>query len=112
VVLDALDVAALRLGIDAEEGEEPGQGLVPLLDHRRHVAAAVGEDETTIFHVVEVAHLVELLDHAGDGGLADVERRRDVDHAGIALLLDELVDSFEVVLGALAGARRGGHGCR
>ena len=72
------------------------------LDLRGDGEAFVGEDQTTILLVVEISQFTEFLHHSGDGGLFDLERGGDIDHAGIALFPDQFMDSFQVILGTLA----------
>jgi len=103
VMLDAFDVAALDFSVEAEEGEETGKGFVAALDLAGDVAALIGEDEAAVFFVFEVAGFAEFLDHAGDGGLADFEGGGDVHDAGVAFFLDQFMDAFEIIFGALAG---------
>src|SRR5688572_14781218 len=103
MMFDAFDVLLLDLRVEAEQGEKAGQRFVAALNFIGDRAAFVGEDEAAIFDVVDVTEIAEFLDHAGDTGLTDVERRSDIDHARVTLLLDKLLDAFEIILRALAG---------
>lgn len=72
-----------------------------LLDVACDVTAFVGEHKTAVFFVIEIAQFAELLDHASDRSLFDIQGQCDVDDSSITLLLDQLMDTFEVVFGAL-----------
>lgn len=108
MMLDALDVEALHVGGEAEKGKEAFEGGMAGLDAAGDFAAFISEDQTAVFDVVEVAEFPKFLNHAGDGGLLDVEGRGDVHDPGIAFFLDEFVDALEIIFRALAG--RGWHG--
>ena len=75
------------------------------LDFARDRAALVGHDEAAIFFVFQIARFAQFLDHVGDGRLLHLQGQRDVHHPGVAFALDQLVDAFEVIFGALAGPR-------
>lgn len=83
---------------------------MPPLNFFRNLTTLVGKDQPAIFFVFEIAEFTELLDHRGDGCLADFERRCDVHDACIAFFLDQLVYAFQVIFGALTRlvARRHG----
>ena len=74
MMLDALDVRLLRRRVETEEREEPRERGVALLDALGYGAAFIREDESAILFVVEVALLGELLHHARDAGLLDLQR--------------------------------------
>jgi hypothetical protein len=105
MMFDAFDVLALRFGVEAEEGEKAGEGDVAILDFARDFPALVGHHETAVFFVLEIASFGEFLDHAGDRGLFDLERGSDINHAGVAFLLDQFMDALQVIFGALAGRK-------
>ena len=107
MMLDALDVLSLGFDVETEEGEKTRESAVPILDFARHFPALVGHDEAAVFFVLKIAGFGELLDHAGDGGLFHLERRGDIDHTGVALLLDQFMDALQVIFGALAGRKLG-----
>src|SRR5688572_18314232 len=103
MVLDPFNVLLLRLGAETEQGKKTRQGFVAVLDATRYFAALVREYEAAILFVLQEAQVAELLHHARDGSLLHVERRCDVHDASIALLLNQLVDSLQIIFGALAG---------
>jgi len=105
VMLDAFDVGPLCLGSKTEQGKEPRQRGVAMLNGECHRAPFIGEDETAILFVFDETGTGEFLHHAGHGRLPDFERGRDVHHAGVTFRLDQLMNPFEIILGALA---RGG----
>src|SRR5688572_27836527 len=105
MMYDALDIFLLRLSRKAEQGEEARKRFVAALDFAGDFPALVSQHEAAILFVIEVTEFSELLDHAGDRGLAHIQGRRNVYDAGIALFFNQLVDAFEVVLGALARSR-------
>ena len=63
-----------------------------------------GEDEAAVFLVFEEALGVEPLDHVGNAGLGDFEAGGNIDDAGVALGVDELEDSLEVIFDGSGGA--------
>ena len=70
MMLDALDVARLRLGVQPEQGEKTGEHLVPVANALGHSPAGFGEGQRAVFFVMQEAFIGELLHHAGDTGLA------------------------------------------
>src|ERR1043166_189490 len=77
MMLDAFDIVLLGFSIEAEQRKKSGEGLVPFLDLGGNGEAFFGEDEAAVLLVVEVAQFPEFLDHAGDGGLFDLERSEE-----------------------------------
>ena len=95
-----------------EELEEIGQELVPPGDIAGQRFAGGGQDQAAILLVFEEALAIEALHHVGDAGLRDAEARRDIDHAGVALGVDQLEDALQVILhrgGVAREACLGGH---
>jgi len=105
MVFDAFDVLALGFGIQAKQRKKSRKGGVPVLNSPRDFPALVRQHEAAIFFVFQVASFGQLLNHAGHGGLLDLEGRGDVHHAGIALFLNELMDALQIILGALTGRK-------
>ena len=79
-----------------------------LLDGAGDIPAFVGEHKAAVFFVIEVAQFAEFLDHAGHRSLLDVQGQSDVDDSSVTLLLDQLMDTFEVVFSALGWHNWGG----
>lgn len=107
MMFNAFDVLALRFGIEAEEGEKARERDVPILNFARDLASLVGHDEAAIFFVLQISSFGELLDHARHGGLFHLERGGDIDDAGVTLLLDQFMDTLQIIFCALAGCRLG-----
>lgn len=76
---------------------------MPFFDLGSDGKSFFGEDQASVLFVVEIAEFPEFLDHASDRGLLDLQRGSDIHHAGITFLPDQLMDSFQVILGTLAG---------
>lgn len=88
VMFDAFDIGLLSGGVETEQGEETGKGFVALLHAEGNFPAFVGEDQSAILFVVDVAEFAKLLHHAGDGCLLHLQGRGDIDHPRVTLLLD------------------------
>ena len=97
-MLHSFDIVVDHAIIDAEELQEIGQELVTPGDIARQGLARSGENEPAIFFVLEETLSVETLNHVGDAGLRDAETGGDVDDPGVALGVDELQDTFEIIL--------------
>src|SRR4030095_8641106 len=107
VMLNPFNIPALRARIQAEQREKSRQGLVPALNATGDFAPFRRQHQAAVALVVDVTLLAQSLNHTGDRGLADVQRFRNVDDAGIPLLFNQGMDALEVILGALS--RSGGH---
>ena len=106
MMLHSFDIMVDHAIIDAEKFQEIGQELVTPGDVARQGLARSRENEAAIFFVLEETLTVETLNHVGDAGLRDAEAGGDVDHAGVALGVDQLQDAFEVILDRGRIARR------
>ena len=93
--------------IEAEEPEKIGQELVPMRNLAGQRFASGSQNEATIFFVLEETLGIEPLDHVGDAGLRNFQRRRDIDYTGVALGINQFEDAFEVILDRGRVARRG-----
>src|SRR3954447_18602447 len=102
MVLDSLNVPALGFVIDTEQGKETGQRLMACANPPGYIRAALSHYQAAIFLVLQIPGFRELLHHARDRCLLDLERRSDVHHSCVAFLLDKLMDALEVILSALA----------
>ena len=60
--------------------------------------ALFGEGDAAVAFVNDEAFGIEFLDHGGDAGLGNAEVGGDIDDAGVAFELDEVVDLLQVVL--------------
>src|SRR6185436_20905290 len=90
--------------------KEIGEDTVTALDRSRDLFPLRRQYQSPIFLVNDQPLLVQFLDHAGDGSLGDIQRGSDVCHAGITLVVDQLVNPFEIIFGALGGGGGvGGH---
>jgi hypothetical protein len=103
MMFDALDVVALGRLVQSEQGEETGEGLVAFFDAGGDGASLFCQYQDAVFFVVEVAQGAQFLDHAGDGGPAYAEGGGEIDGAGAAFGLDQILNAFEVIFGALTG---------
>ena len=65
------------------------------------------QNEAAIFFVFEKALRIQPLDHVRDAGLRNFQRGRDIDHAGIALGINQFQDAFEVILNRSGTAQSG-----
>ena len=88
VMFDALDVALLGFGSEVKQRKEPGKSRVTPLDLSCDIATLGGEEEATIFFVLQIAQFAELLDHAGDAGPLDLEGGGDVGGTRVTFLLE------------------------
>ena len=112
MVFHALDVMLDHSLIDAEELEEIRQELVSSGNIAGERFTGSGQDQAAIFLVLEETLAVESLYHVGDARLRDSEARRDIDHAGITLGVDQFEDALQVIFhrgGAARGAYFGRH---
>jgi len=108
MVLHAFDIVKNHLLIQAEELEEIGKQMMAVGDVAGQGFARGGEDQAAVFLVFEEALGVEALDHIGDAGLGNTEAGGDIDHAGVALGIDEIEDALQVILDGGGGAEGGG----
>ena len=93
------DIAVDGVLVDVEEAEKLGEQFVPVDNGAaRCVATLVGEDRSAVLLVLDEPLGIEALEHVGHAGLRDPETARNVDRAGVALLLDEMQDLLEVVV--------------
>ncbi len=99
VVFDVLDLILDGLGLEAHQGEEFGEGAMPVLDVGGDLAALFGERESPVALVVHEAASGEATDHVGDGGSAEAEGFGEVGDPGVSDAFNEFLDPFEVILG-------------
>src|ERR1051325_7714682 len=78
MMFEALDVRALRVCVQAEQGEEARECGVAVLDFAGNGAALVRQTQATIFFILHEARARELLHHGRHRGLPHFERGRDV----------------------------------
>ena len=71
---------------------------MPARDIARERFARGRQDQAAVFLVFEQALTIEALDHIGHARLRDAEARRDIDHARVALGVDQLEDALQVIL--------------
>src|SRR2546422_5074229 len=109
MVLDTFDVLFLRLRVESEQREKAGERFVPFLNVASHALSLFGQHQPAIFFVIEVTQFAQLLHHTGDRRLLDLQRRRDVHHTGVTFLLNQLMNTLQVVFGALTGSWWRGH---
>ena len=88
MMFDAFDVPLLGFRVQSEQRKKTGQGFMALLNAGGYRLAFVRQHQAAVFLAVQVTLFSELLHHAGDRCLLDVQRTGDVHHAGIALFLD------------------------
>ena len=74
-----------------------------LLNVGGDLLALFRQHQAAVFLVIQVTQLAQLLHHAGDRRLFDLQGRCDVHDAGVPLLFDQLMDAFQVILSALTG---------
>lgn len=98
MMFHAFHVVVDGVVVQIEELEEVGEQLVSARDVPGEGFTGSGQGEAAILLVFQQTIGVEALDHVGDAGLRDVEARCDVDHACVALGVDEFEDLFEIVL--------------
>ena len=113
MVFHTLDVVVDHSFIDAKELEEIRQELVSPGNIPGERFPRTGQDQAAILLVIEEALAIESLHHVGDARLRNSEARRDVDHAGVALGVDQFKDALQVIFhrgGISSGAGLGGHG--
>ncbi len=106
MMFDAFDIFALSFFVNAKQRKKPRQRFVPFLNPRGNRASFVGQNQAAIFFVIKVTKLAEFLHHARDGSLFHFERGRDVHDAGVTFLLDQFVNSLEIIFRALARLQR------
>src|ERR1051326_2338292 len=109
MMFDAFDVLFLSFRVEAEQRKEARQRFVTFLDVASDALSFVGQHQSAIFFVIEVAEFAQLLHHAGNRRLFDLQRRGDIHDTRIALFLDQLVDALQVVFSALTRGRWRGH---
>ena len=66
-----------------------------------HCATLGCQREAAVFLVIHKAAPGQPAHHVGHRRAAEAERGSDIDHAGIALLVHQLLDPFQVVFGGL-----------
>ena len=109
-MLHPFDVVLDHSIVDAEEFQKVRQKVVAPGDIAREGLTGGRENEAAIFFVLKQALAVEALDHVGDAGLRNTKARGDIDHARIALGIDQFQDAFEVILDRGRVARGNGLG--
>ena len=112
-MLHSFDVVMDDLLIQPEQSEKVSQKLVPARNVSGQRLTGGGENEAAIFLVFKQAFAVKTLHHVTDARLRDFETRRDVNHAGVSLRIDESEDTFEIILdrgGAASNGSGNGHG--
>src|SRR5437773_1938187 len=103
IMLDAFDVLFLRLRVESEQREKAGERFVAFLDVASNALPLFRQHQTAIFFVIEVTQFAQLLDHAGDRRLLDLQRRRDVHYPGVTFFLNQLMNTLQIIFGALTG---------
>src|SRR5262245_51642881 len=78
MMFDAFDILLLRVWVEPEQREKTGKRFMALLNAACDSLSLFCQDESAIFFVIEITQFAELLHHAGDRCLLDLERRRDV----------------------------------
>ncbi len=99
MVLDHFDFLVHGLRAQAEESKEFRQGLVAHFDVAGDSAALGSESKAAVFFVIDESAGGERADHVGHGRTAEAQRYRHVGHTGITLLVNQLLDPLEMVLG-------------
>ena len=113
MMFHAFDVMVDHSFVDAKELEEIRQELVPAGNIAGEGFTRSSQDQAAILLVIEETLAIESLHHVGDARLRNSEARRDVDHAGVALGVDQFKDALQVIFhrgGVSSGAGLGGHG--
>src|SRR6266496_681527 len=109
MMLDAFDVLFLRLRVESEQREKAGERFVAFLNIASHALPLFRQNQPAIFFVIEITQLAEFLYHTGDRRLLDLQGRRDVHHPGVTFFLNQLMNTLQVVFGALTRRRWRGH---
>jgi len=84
--------------IQAEQSQKIGEKFVPVCNLASQVLACCGQNEPAIFLVFQKPIRIEPLYHVRHAGLRNFQRGRDIDHASIALGINQFEDAFEVIL--------------
>ena len=104
-MLHSFDIMVDYPVVETEEMQEIGEQLVTPSNPPCQRLARIGQDESAILFVFEQPIGIEPLHHVGDTGLRNFQAGCDVDDAGVALGLNQLEDSLQVILnrGGIAG---------
>jgi hypothetical protein len=82
--------------------QEPLQEAMAPLDPRGELATLVGERDTFVLLIVQVALGGELLGHLGDAGRGQSQLGRDLVGLDRPLFVGQVIDAGKVILGVLA----------
>jgi hypothetical protein len=84
--------------IEAEEFKKIGEQFVPMGNLAGQGFTGCGQNEAAIFFVFEETLGIQSLHHVRYAGLGNFQRGCDIDHASIALGINQFEDAFEVIL--------------
>ena len=108
VVFHAFDIVINHLVVETQEIEKIGEELMSAGDIFGESFPCGGEDETSIFFVIEEAFGIEALDHIGDAGLGNFQSLGNIDHPSVAFGVDQFEDALEIIFHGLRGDWSGG----
>ncbi len=98
VMLDHFNFLLDGLGTQSKQLQQLSQGLVPHLDMARHCPSLRCQRKAAVFFIVHVTAPRQPSDHVRHRRPAQAQRSRDVRNARIPFLVDQFLDSLQVVL--------------
>lgn len=84
--------------VEAEKFKKISEKFVPVRNLAGQRLARCCENEAAILFVFEETLGIKPLDHVSDAGLRNFQRSRDIDHAGVALGINQFENAFKVIL--------------
>jgi len=110
-MLHPLDIPLDLLLRDTQQLKKTGEDPVPVTDCLGDGLPLLGQNQSTVALPEDESLGIKSLHHIGDTRLGDPQAGGDVDHPGIPLRLDQLLDPLEIIFGSGSGTGdRGIHG--
>ena len=107
VMLHAFHVMINDALIQTEQSKKIGLQFVPVDNFLGEILACCGQDQPAIFFVFQKPFGIESLDHVGNAGLRNLQRRGDIDDTSVAFGINQLENSFKIILNC-GGTAEGG----
>jgi len=98
MVLHPLDIVVNDIVLNPKHAQEISQKVMLLHDVARQRLASGGQDQATVFFVLEEPFRIKPLDHVGNASLRDFQPLRNIGHSRVAFRVYQVQDLLEVIL--------------
>lgn len=104
MMLHSLGVDASGFGRNADRAQEGFDDLVPLATKVGKPSSGVGKKDAAITALLNISLGYQPFQHLGDGGLSNAQALGNIDLTGLAAILEQVSDKFDIVLDELRAA--------